>query len=95
MRRPAHRRVHRRAGRHRRGAVHGPDAGPARPARRTGVERWNHPAAGELRLAFETLELPDADEQRLLVHLPADEAASAALDQLTGRHPGALREVAG
>ncbi|MGW7481854.1 MmyB family transcriptional regulator [Nonomuraea muscovyensis] len=95
MRRPAHRRVRPRAGRHRRGAVHGPDAGPARPARRTGVERWNHPAAGELRLAFETLELPDADEQRLLVHLPADEAASAALDQLTGRHPGALREVAG
>ncbi|MEV0201871.1 hypothetical protein [Nonomuraea sp. NPDC050691] len=62
--------------------------------RRTGVERWDHPEAGELRLAFETMELSDADEQRLVVYLPADEASSAALDQLTGRHPGALRVVA-
>ncbi|MEU4550182.1 helix-turn-helix domain-containing protein [Nonomuraea dietziae] len=62
--------------------------------RRTGIERWRHPEAGELRLAFECLELPDPDEQRLLVYLPADEAASAALDRLTGRHPGALRVAA-
>lgn len=63
--------------------------------RRTGVERWGHPEVGELRLAFETLELPDVEEQRLLVYLPADDAASAALDQLTGRRSGALRVVTG
>jgi transcriptional regulator with XRE-family HTH domain len=63
--------------------------------RRTGIERWNHPEVGELRLAFETLELPDADEQRLLVYLPADDATSAALDQVTGRRPGALRVATG
>ncbi|RAY12759.1 transcriptional regulator [Actinomadura craniellae] len=49
----------------------------------TGVERWAHPVAGELRLAYESLELPDADEQRLVVYLPADDAASTALDHLT------------
>ncbi|MFG3437989.1 helix-turn-helix domain-containing protein [Nonomuraea sp. NPDC047897] len=68
---------------------------PATLPRRTGVERWHHPEAGELRLAFESLELPDAGEQRLLVYLPADDVSSSALDQLTGRHPGALRMVAG
>lgn len=66
----------------------------ARP-RRTGVERMIHPDAGELRLAGETLELPDADDQRLVVYLPADDATSAALDRLTGRQPGALRAVSG
>lgn len=65
------------------------------PPRRTGLERWSHPEVGELRLAFETLDLSDADEQRLLVYLPADDAASAALDRLVGRQPGALRTVAG
>jgi transcriptional regulator with XRE-family HTH domain len=52
--------------------------------RRTGVERFAHPGVGELRLAYETLDLPDADDQRLIVHLPADAATSAALDRLTG-----------
>jgi transcriptional regulator with XRE-family HTH domain len=66
---------------------------PALPSR-TGVERWRHPHVGELRLAYETLELPDADDQRLVVYLPADEATSTALDRLDGRQPGALR-VAG
>jgi transcriptional regulator with XRE-family HTH domain len=66
----------------------------ALPAR-TGVERLAHPEAGELRLAFETLELPDAEDQRLIVYLPADDATAAALDHLTGRHPGALRAVTG
>ncbi|MFI9584932.1 helix-turn-helix domain-containing protein [Streptomyces sp. NPDC052236] len=61
----------------------------------SGVERLVHPEAGELRLAYETLELPADDDQRLIVHLPADEATSAALDRLTGRRPGALRAVAG
>lgn len=60
-----------------------------------GVARLIHPEAGELRLAYETLELPAADDQRLIVHLPADDATSAALDRLTGRLPGALRAVSG
>jgi transcriptional regulator with XRE-family HTH domain len=69
-------------------------AAPAAPER-TGIERLRHPEVGELRLAFETLGLPDSDDQRLVIHLPADEAASAALDRLTGRRPGALRAVSG
>ncbi|MFF3439808.1 helix-turn-helix domain-containing protein [Streptosporangium sp. NPDC002721] len=58
-----------------------------------GVTRLVHPDAGELCLAYETLELPADDDQRLIVHLPADSATSAALDRLAGRHPGALRAV--
>jgi transcriptional regulator with XRE-family HTH domain len=54
----------------------------ALPAR-TGIERWTHPEVGELRLAYESLELPDPDEQRLVVYLAADEATTAALDRLT------------
>jgi transcriptional regulator with XRE-family HTH domain len=65
----------------------------ANPPQRTGVERLTHPGVGELRLAYETLELPDPDDQRLIVYLPADDASSAALDRLTGRRPGALRAV--
>jgi transcriptional regulator with XRE-family HTH domain len=68
-------------------------ARPSGPASRTGIERVVHPEEGELRLAYETLDLPDADEQRLIVHLPADDATGAALDRLTGRRPGALRAV--
>lgn len=54
-------------------------ASAALPAR-TGVERWAHPAAGELLLAYESLDLPDSDAQRLMVYLPADHATAAALD---------------
>jgi transcriptional regulator with XRE-family HTH domain len=61
----------------------------------SGVARLIHPEAGELRLAYETLELAADDDQRLIVHLPADDATSAALDRLTGRLPGALRAVSG
>lgn len=61
--------------------------------RASGVVRLVHPEVGELRLAYETLDLPADDDQRLLVHLPADGATSAALDRLTGRRPGALRAV--
>ncbi|MFP3991753.1 helix-turn-helix transcriptional regulator [Streptomyces sp. E11-3] len=68
------------------------DTVPGLP-RPTGVERWLHPQAGELRLSYETLELPVDDDQRLIVHLPADPATSQALDHLNGRHPGSLRAV--
>lgn len=67
-------------------------APPVLPAR-AGVERLVHPEVGELRLAYESLDLPDADEQRLIVHVAADDATAAALDQLTGRQPGGLRAV--
>ncbi|MBB5788624.1 helix-turn-helix domain-containing protein [Jiangella mangrovi] len=62
---------------------------------RAGVERVVHPEAGELRLAFETLDLSDGDHQRILVYLPGDEATSGALDRLTGLRPGSLHAVAG
>lgn len=68
-------------------------AAPAGPTDRTGVDRMLHPEAGALRLAYEILDLPDADEQRLVVLLPADDATAAALDRLAGRRPGALRAV--
>ncbi|MGP3921771.1 helix-turn-helix transcriptional regulator [Streptomyces sp. 8N616] len=61
----------------------------------SGIVRLVHPEAGELRLAYETLELPADDDQCLIVHLAADDATSAALDRLTGRRPGALRAVSG
>ncbi|MEV0635669.1 helix-turn-helix transcriptional regulator [Streptomyces sp. NPDC050619] len=66
---------------------------PSLPAR-TGTDLVEHPEAGRLRLSFETLALPD-DGQRLVVHLPADEATATALDRLNGRKPGALRAVSG
>lgn len=68
-------------------------AAPLIPRHRTGTERMRHPQAGELRLDRETLALPDADGQRLVVLLPADEATSDALGGLAGRRPGALRAV--
>ncbi|RST11663.1 helix-turn-helix domain-containing protein [Streptomyces sp. WAC05374] len=67
---------------------------PGLPAA-TGITRFAHPEAGALRLAYETLELPADDDQRLIVHLPADDATASALDGLTGRRPGALRAVSG
>ncbi|SDM15159.1 helix-turn-helix transcriptional regulator [Nonomuraea jiangxiensis] len=60
----------------------------ALPAR-TGVERWAHPEAGELRLAYESLELPDPDELRLVVYLASEAATAAALDRLTDHQPAA------
>lgn len=62
-------------------------------AKRSGVDRIEHPDVGELRLSFETMQLSDRDNQRLLVYLPADDATSHALDVLAGRQPGALRAV--
>lgn len=60
-----------------------------------GLLTVRHPAAGLLRLNVETLDLADADPQRLVVQLPADAATAIALDQLAGRRPGQLRAVAG
>jgi transcriptional regulator with XRE-family HTH domain len=70
-------------------------AGPRVVPAYTGALRLVHPDAGELRLNRETLGLPDADGQLLVVHLPADDATSAVLDHLTGLRSGALRAVAG
>ncbi|MER6995643.1 helix-turn-helix transcriptional regulator [Streptomyces sp. NPDC000410] len=71
------------------------DTVPGLP-RSGGIMRLVHPEADDaLRLAYETLELPAEDDQRLIVHLPADDATAAALDRLTGRRPGALRAVSG
>ncbi len=60
---------------------------------RNGIMALLHPEVGVLRLAFETLELPDADGQRLVIYLAADSVTSAGLDRLAGRHPGALRSL--
>ncbi|MEV8594571.1 helix-turn-helix transcriptional regulator [Streptomyces sp. NPDC052012] len=59
----------------------------------SGVVRMAHPDAGELRLAYEVLELPVDDGQRLMVHLPADTAAEAALERVLGVRRGELRIV--
>lgn len=48
----------------------------------TGVERWTHPEAGELHLAYETLALPGPEEHQLIVYLPANPRTEAALDNL-------------
>lgn len=58
-----------------------------------GVVRVAHPDSGALRLAYETLELPVDDDQRLVVYLPADPATAAALDELTRERPRPLRLV--
>ncbi|HVV09079.1 helix-turn-helix transcriptional regulator [Amycolatopsis sp.] len=46
-----------------------------------GVLRLNHPAGPELRLDRETMELT-ADDQQLIVYLPADEQTARAIDRL-------------
>ncbi|HEY9294618.1 MAG TPA: helix-turn-helix transcriptional regulator [Microlunatus sp.] len=60
-----------------------------------GITRVQHPDLGELRLSHETLEISHDPGLRLIVQLPADPHTAAALDQLAGRRPGALRAVAG
>ncbi|MEO3750538.1 helix-turn-helix transcriptional regulator [Streptomyces sp. B6B3] len=57
-------------------------AGAARLPGHVGVERWAHPTAGRLALAYESLALPGAEDHRLVVHLPADQDTAAALDGL-------------
>ena len=55
-----------------------------------GVEELHHPDAGALRLAFEMLTLPDADDQQLIVYLPDDESTSARLGGLLRTGPSPL-----
>ena len=62
-------------------------------AKSSGILRLTHPEVGALRLAYEVLELPAEDDQRLIVHLPADPATSAALDRLNGHRSQPLRLV--
>jgi transcriptional regulator with XRE-family HTH domain len=78
------------------------DAGPAftdrwnrRPVdgARTGVTALDHPQVGTLRLTFETLDLADPDQQRMLIYVAADQATATGLDRLAGRLPGALRAI--
>ncbi len=54
-------------------------AAPSPSPSTTGVERLSHPRVGELRLSYERW---DAGGQYLVVYLPADEAAAAALERL-------------
>ncbi|ONH22048.1 helix-turn-helix domain-containing protein [Pseudofrankia asymbiotica] len=62
-------------------------------AKTSGILRLAHPGAGAFRLAYETLELPADDDQRLIVYLPADAATAAALDQLDRDRTQPLRLV--
>ncbi|WP_169950451.1 helix-turn-helix domain-containing protein [Microbispora sp. H11081] len=68
---------------------------PPGPSRRTGLERLTHPDVGELRLAYETLDLSGDDSQSLIAYLPADDVTASRLDRLDGRRPGSLRAVTG
>jgi transcriptional regulator with XRE-family HTH domain len=54
-----------------------------------GVMRLRHPDAGDMRLAYDVLALPDDGEQRLVTWLPADEATGAALQVLLADTPPA------
>lgn len=57
------------------------------------VDDLTHPEVGLLRLNVESLELIDRDYQSLIVYTPADTSSAARLDQIVGRHPGALRAL--
>jgi transcriptional regulator with XRE-family HTH domain len=58
-----------------------------------GVLRWTLPGLGELRWERETLELPPADAQQLMVLLPADSATDEAVARVLRAGGGALRIV--
>jgi hypothetical protein len=47
--------------------------------KRRGTKRLVHPAFGELRFAFETLLVPDYDEQRLITWFATDDATNLAI----------------
>ncbi|MEU4620713.1 hypothetical protein AB0G04_12150 [Actinoplanes sp. NPDC023801] len=48
-----------------------------------GLLRIEHPEAGVLRMAYETMVLPGDQGLRLLVHLPADETTAEALRRIS------------
>lgn len=52
-----------------------------------------HPDGDRLRWNRETLELAGADEQQVVILLPADDATARAYDRLRGVHGAALRAV--
>jgi transcriptional regulator with XRE-family HTH domain len=66
---------------------------PGLPAA-SGLLRYAHPGAGELRLSYESLALP-ADGQWLVVYVAADEPTLAALDRLCRPGPRALSLLPG
>lgn len=47
-----------------------------------GSTRLAHPQLGELRVAFEVMQLPDEGEQRMIAWLPGDEVTAVALRTL-------------
>jgi transcriptional regulator with XRE-family HTH domain len=55
--------------------------------KRRGEKRLLHPDLGPLRIAFEVLLLPDANEPRLVSWLPADARTETAFDVVAGRQP--------
>ncbi|GAB3585569.1 helix-turn-helix transcriptional regulator [Amycolatopsis endophytica] len=59
---------------------------------RRGDLRLNHPSGHELRLTRETLELP-ADDQQLVVFLPADDPTAQTVEQLHRQSSGRLRSI--
>jgi hypothetical protein len=65
--------------------------------KRRGTKRIGHPTAGELRVDYEVLLLPDDVGQRFVTWLPADEATARALAELvaeaTPTSPARLRLV--
>ena len=58
-----------------------------------GLQRWHHPAAGELLLEREVLELPAGDAQQIVVFLPADDTTANALTRLRRAPASTLRVV--
>ncbi|MBP2326240.1 transcriptional regulator with XRE-family HTH domain [Kibdelosporangium banguiense] len=51
----------------------------------TGTERWSHPTAGNLTLAFESLHPASPEDRRLIAYLPADTTTAEALTTLTAQ----------
>ena len=60
-----------------------------------GDKRLVHPVVGDLHLRFEVLLLPESPQRRVVVYLPGDAAAVAALDHLIDAERAPLRLIAG
>jgi transcriptional regulator with XRE-family HTH domain len=60
-----------------------------------GDKRLVHPVVGDIHLRFEVLLLPDSPQRRVVVWVPADAAAAAALDRLVDVSRAPLRLVGG